>query len=78
MLFFLIITLTTSGQSPLRNKSDVLTTVRVFISYVQTQFRLPLLALQTDNGKEYDSNAMHLLLSNLGIQSRLSCPYTSQ
>ena len=63
---------------PLRNKSDVLSTIRAFLSYVHTQFRLPVLALQTDNGREYDSNAMRTLLSNLGIQFRLSCPYTSQ
>jgi histone deacetylase 1/2 len=63
---------------PLRNKSDVLPTVRAFISYVHTQFRLPILAFQTDNGREYDSTAMRLLLSSLGTQLRLSCPYTSQ
>lgn len=63
---------------PLRNKSDVLPNIRAFISYVHTQFRLPILAFQTDNGQEYDSTAMRLLLSTLGIQLRLSCPYTSQ
>jgi len=63
---------------PLRNKSDVLSTIRAFISYVHTQFRLPILAFQTDNGREYDSTAMRLLLSSLGTQLRLSCPYTSQ
>ena len=51
---------------PLRNKSDVLPTIRTFITYVHTQFRLPVLAFQTDNGREYDSTAMHLLLSSLG------------
>jgi hypothetical protein len=61
----------------LRNKSDVLPTIRSFISYVHTQFRLPILAFQTDNGREYDSTAMRLL-SSLGTQLRLSCPYTSQ
>ena len=63
---------------PLRNKSDVFPTVRAFISYVHTQFHLPILAFQTDNGGEYDSTAMRLLLSSLGTQLRLSCPYTSQ
>ena len=29
---------------PLRNKSDVLPTIRAFITYVHTQFRLPILA----------------------------------
>jgi transposase InsO family protein len=63
---------------PLRIKSDVLPTVRAFIAYVHTQFRLPIVALQTDNGCEYDSTAMRLLLSSFGTQLRLSCPYTSQ
>jgi hypothetical protein len=53
---------------PLRNKSDVFPTIRAFIAYVQTQFRLPILSFQTDNGREYDSYAMRLLLSSLGIQ----------
>jgi hypothetical protein len=63
---------------PLRNKSEVFQTIRVFISNVNTQFQLPILAFQTDNGREYDSTAMCLLLSSLGTQLRLSCPYTSQ
>ena len=63
---------------PLRNKSDVLPTIRAFISYVHTQFRLPIVAFQTDNGREYDSTASCLLFSSLGIHLRLSCPYTSQ
>ena len=51
---------------PLRNNSDVFPTIREFISYVLTQFRLPILAFQTDNGREYDSTDMRLLLSSLG------------
>jgi len=62
----------------LRNKSDVLPTIRAFIAYVHTQFRLPILAFQTDNGREYDNTALRLLLSSHGTQLRLSCPYTSQ
>lgn len=63
---------------PLRQKSDVLPTIQAFIAYVHTQFSLPILALQTDNGREYDSAALRLLFSSHGIQLRLSCPYTSQ
>jgi hypothetical protein len=44
----------------LRQKSEVLPTVRAFIAYVQNQFRLPIMALQTDNGKEFDSYALRL------------------
>jgi hypothetical protein len=53
---------------PLRNKSDVLPTICAFISYVHTQFCLPILAFETDNGREYDSTAKRLLLSSLGTQ----------
>jgi len=62
---------------PLWKKSEVLPTLRAFLAYVHTQFRLPVLALQTDNGKEFDSTASRLLAEH-GIQFRLSCPYTSQ
>ena len=54
---------------PLRNKSDVLPCS--FISYVHTQFRLPIVAFQTDNGREYDSYAMRLLLSSLGTTTSI-------
>jgi hypothetical protein len=37
-----------------------------------------VLALQTDNGKEYDSTAMHAFLALQGTVFRLFCPYTSQ
>jgi transposase InsO family protein len=63
---------------PLRHKSEVLPTLCTFLAYVHTQFCLPVLGLQTDNGKEFDSTALRLLLVEHGIQFRLSCPYTSQ
>jgi hypothetical protein len=43
---------------PLRAKSDVFECLLAFHAYVQTQFQLPLLALQTDNGKEFDTIAL--------------------
>jgi len=63
---------------PLRQKSDVLPVLRSFFTYVQTQFSLPVLALQTDNGKEFDSYATRSLLASMGTVFRLSCPHTSQ
>jgi hypothetical protein len=42
---------------PIRLKSEVLPLIRSFLAYVHTQFRLPLVALQTDNGKEFNSHA---------------------
>jgi transposase InsO family protein len=48
-----------------------------FHAYVQTQFQLPLLAFQTDNGREFDNHAFRCHLSRHGVALRLSCPYTS-
>jgi hypothetical protein len=49
-----------------------------FFAYVQTQFQQPILALQTDNGREFVNSAVHSLLSTHGAVIRFSCPYTSQ
>jgi transposase InsO family protein len=59
---------------PIRNKSDVQDIIRSFFSYVHTQFRLPILTLQTDNGREFDTTAMRAFLSAHGT----SFCYTSQ
>jgi histone deacetylase 1/2 len=45
---------------------------------VHTQFQLPILALQTDNGREFDTNSMRTFLAAHGTCFRLTCPYTSQ
>jgi len=63
---------------PIRAKSEVFPIIRSFHAYIQTQFRLPLVALQTDNGREYDSNALRAYFLTHGVSLRLSCPYTSQ
>ena len=62
---------------PLRRKSDTLATLAAFYSYVSTQFGGPILALQTDNGKEFDNLAVRTLLTTHGTTFRLTCPYTS-
>ncbi|XP_073357811.1 uncharacterized protein [Aegilops tauschii subsp. strangulata] len=41
-------------------------------------FVRPILALQTDNGKEFDNVAVRNLLASHGTIFRLTCPYTSQ
>jgi histone deacetylase 1/2 len=63
---------------PMRHKSEVLPLLRDFHAYIGTQFGLRLLALQTDNGREFDSTALRFFLSAHGVALRLSCPYTSQ
>jgi hypothetical protein len=62
---------------PLKQKSEVLSHLLSFHSYVATQHRLPILALQTDNGKEFDNLALRSFFTEHGIHLRLSCPYTS-
>jgi histone deacetylase 1/2 len=62
---------------PLRAKSEALSCILAFHAYVSTQFQLPLIALQTDNGREFDNHAMRSFLSTNGVAFRLSCPYTS-
>ena len=62
---------------PLLNKADVVPTFLKFCSYVPTQFRLPIVALQTDNDREFDNYTMRRFLQAHGMAFRLSCPYTS-
>lgn len=59
---------------PLRAKSDVLQCILHFHAYVSTQFQLPLITLQSDNGREFHNHALRTHLSNHGIAFRLSCP----
>jgi transposase InsO family protein len=63
---------------PLQNKSKVPAIIRSFFSYVHTQFRLLVVALQTDNGQEFDTHAMRLFLAATGTAFRLTYPYSSQ
>jgi transposase InsO family protein len=62
---------------PLCQKSEVLPSLLAFRSYVATQHCLPILAIQTDNGKEFDNFAIRTFFTNHGIHLRLSSPYTS-
>lgn len=62
---------------PLKQKSDVFPTLRHFFTFVRNHFNLPILTVQTDNGKEFDNHAARALFSSLGIVLRMSCPYSS-
>jgi transposase InsO family protein len=64
--------------SPIRQKSDVAHVIHTFFAYVRTQFRLPIVAFQSDNGREYDTAAMRHFFSTQGTTFRLTCPYTSE
>jgi hypothetical protein len=58
---------------PLRAKSEAFQCIVAFHSYVATQFRLPLLAFQSDNGREFDNHALRSHLAAHGTALRLSC-----
>lgn len=63
---------------PLRHKSDVLPTLRVFSMFVQNHFHLPIQTLQSDNnGRKFDNNSSRQFYASLGIVLHMSCPYTS-
>lgn len=63
---------------PLRHKLDVLPTLISFHAFVRTQFQVPIMCLQTDNGREFDNSASRAFFATHGIVLRLTCPYTSQ
>lgn len=52
-----------------RAKSEVLQCLLHFHAYVFTQFQLPLIALQTDNGKEFDNHAVSSHLATMALHS---------
>ena len=59
-------------------KSDVYPTFLAFHAYTHTQFNLPILAIQCDNGREFENTKINSLCAHHGILLRFSCPYTSQ
>jgi hypothetical protein len=62
---------------PLVIKSDAFATIQFFFAHVDTQFHAPIRAFQTDNGKEFVNHASTTFFDSLGVQLRLSCPYSS-
>ncbi|KAE8815986.1 Retrotransposon protein [Hordeum vulgare] len=63
---------------PIRHKSEVHRLLTAFYAYVRTQFFRTILALQTDNGCEFDNVANRVLFESHGTLLRLTCLYTSQ
>jgi hypothetical protein len=62
---------------PLRLKSETFTALTLFFAWVSTQFRRPVHALQCDNDREFDNHTSRSFFLTIGVQLRLSCPYTS-
>jgi hypothetical protein len=63
---------------PLRRKSDTADTIIHFIAYARTQFNLPVVAMQADNGTEFLNSTVTDFFSTHDIHLRLSCSYASQ
>lgn len=68
---------TLHGHFPSSTKSECHLKIKHFIAHIHTQFNLPLLSLQTDNGREFDNKPTREFLSSLGVSLRFFCPYTS-
>jgi hypothetical protein len=62
---------------PLKLKSDTLTTLSNFFTYVATQFGNTVKAIKCDNGREFENSSTRTFLLSKGTQLRMSCPYTS-
>ena len=62
---------------PLRRKSDTCDILINFFAYARTQFNLPIVSLQTDNGTEFVNSTLVEFLARNGTHLRMSCPYTS-
>lgn len=60
---------------PLKLKSNAHSAVLHFIRMVRNQFNTTIRILQSDNGGEYFK--IHQLWVDMGIITRLACPYTS-
>ncbi|KAE8676092.1 Protein NRT1/ PTR FAMILY 6.2 [Hibiscus syriacus] len=60
----------------LKNKSQAITAFRLFKTMVQTQFSLPIKAIQSDWGGEYRNWSDEL--AHEGVLHRVTCPYSSE
>ena len=63
---------------PVRHQSEVHRLLVLFYAYVTSQFSHPILAFQTNNGREFDNLTNRSLLGSHGTLLRLTFPYTSQ
>lgn len=62
----------------LKNKSEALDAFKTYKSYVEKHTGYQILALRSDNGREYVNEPFKQFLSEKGIQHQLTIPYTPQ
>ena len=63
---------------PVRHQYEVHRLLVLFYAYGTSQFSHPILAFQTNNGREFDNLTNRALLGAQGTLLRLTCPYTFQ
>lgn len=76
MSILLMILANSHGSILLKQKSETIHAFTQFKSMVENQFNKRIKTIQRDGGGEY--KAVHKLALQIGIQFRMSCPYTSQ
>ncbi|KZV21171.1 hypothetical protein F511_24735 [Dorcoceras hygrometricum] len=59
-------------------KSDVLTVIKNFLTFVTTQFNTKVQTIRTDNALDFLNSECNNLFNSLGIIHQSSCPYTPQ
>ena len=62
----------------LRCKSNVLHTIKAFISLIENQFHTRLKTIRSDNGLELSSSEATCFFQEKGIIHQKTCPYTPQ
>lgn len=62
----------------LQYKSEALTTLQTFMSYVQTHFRNSVKTLRSDNGLEFDNEQCKQFFAKNGVVHQTSCVYRPQ
>ena len=62
----------------IKYKSDIISVLKNFIHYVETQFSSAVMCLRSDNAREIKEGEMKLFLLAKGIIHQTSCPETPQ
>ena len=62
----------------LKHKSEVSSKIKDYVKYVQTKFQITPKTIRSDRGGEYTAENLKTFLTNEGIQTEFTNPYTPQ
>ncbi|GJV13453.1 cysteine-rich receptor-like protein kinase 8 [Tanacetum coccineum] len=62
----------------LPTKHHVTSTIKLFYTYVETQFKTKIQKIRSDNGTKFANNTLTEFFNTKGIIHQTSCPYTPQ